>query len=694
MKKLTLFILLGAFIIKAAHSQSILPDPSFGTKGVVKTDFNLSKLGSMGRQILLQPDGSFFEVVESVDGLTVLAKISPDGQRDITYGTQGYSSPLDITQAVAAIQPDGKVVIAGSAEVRSHYTGPTGETDLKIARFNTDGSLDNSFNGDGILEKSIRSTDEAKKIIVRNDGKIIVFSMGDSHWFSVSAFLPDGSADNTFDGINYPIEGYTGAVLQDNNKIVLTDYSFSLSAAYTIRLNTNGTVDNSFVTTTLNGVGVQTLHLQPDGKILLGAYTENGAPSFFLERFMPNGSVDASFGNMGIVVTDFSGGGSIPLSIVPQNDGKILVSGYTITSGDFPLSVARYNSDGSLDNTFSGDGLAIISLGNGAYTEFLTALQNDNKFLVAYTDNNHFAVSRFNVNGSFDRTFNQRGSLNEGIIMGSTFFLASALQSDGKLVTAGYTYNGNNFDIALSRYNINGTLDLTFSGDGKQVTDIKSADDKGYAVVIQNNGKIIVAGSSISRYNPDGTLDKSYGKNGIIASADWKSAVIQADGKLVVAGSSISRFNTDGTIDNSFGNNGVIAGGNWYAVAVQANGKIVVAGGINNFEIARYNSNGTPDNSFSNDGFESTHIYEDPNADDIYYAGHARAVAIQADGKIVTAGDWHYSYRNTTSYFALVRYNTDGTLDNSFGQDGTLRSIYGYATSLVLQPDGKIIAGG
>lgn len=694
-----LYLLLTVFFgcLNFTFAQPGTLDPAFGNKGIVKTDFSLSKLNSRGSQVLIQPDGSLLELVESIDGLTVLVKILPDGSRDLNYGTNGYSGPLAITSAVASMQTDGKVIVAGSSDVISYSSTPYYQRDLNVARFNTNGSLDSSFDEDGRLTTSFGIDDIAKSITIQDNGNIIVISVSDEHLLSLSAFNTVGTPDITYNGngrLSYSIEGYQGAVIQNDGKIVMADYSFSLGGSYIFRLNTDGTIDGTFNSTTFSDVGIQTISLQHDGKVLIAGYTQIGSPSFFLERFNSDGSADDAFGTDGIVTTDFSSGGSVPTSVTIGNNGKIVLTGYTLASGKFIYTIARYDTDGNLDKTLSGDGIQITPLGDDATTMYLTSAQSNEKFLVAYTDNNNFAVTRFNSNGSFDDTFGGHGMLNEGIVMGSTLYLASALQPDGKLVTAGYTFNGKNNDFALARYNTDGSLDATFSNDGKQVTDVMKANDTAYAVLIQNNGKIIVAGSAIARYRSDGSKDVSFGHNGIITSGNWKSAALQSDGKLVVAGSGIARFNTDGSPDLSFGNNGIVSGGHWYAIAMQADDKVVVAGGVLDFEIARFNTDGSSDNSFSEDGFESTHIYENPGAEENLYIGYARAVVIQGDGKIVLAGDWHNNYRGYTSYFGLARYNPDGSLDDSFGQDGKLLSIRGYATSLVLQQDGKIIAGG
>ncbi len=226
-----------------------------------------------------------------------------------------------------------------------------------------------------------------------------------------------------------------------------------------------------------------------------------------------------------------------------------------------------------------------------------------------------------------------------------------AIQPNGKIVVAGQAYNPNtgNTDFALARYNSNGSLDNSFDGDGKLTTDFFGSDDYASSLAIQPNGKIVVAGQT---YNPN-TFNSDF---------------------------ALARYNSNGTLDNSFDGDGKLTGfylaGNtkFTAIALQTDGKIVVAGqaynpntGNYDFALARYNSNGSLDNSFDGDGKLTT----DFNG----YDDYATSLAIQTNGKIVVAGQAH---NNNTGYsdFALARYNSNGTLDNSFDGDGKLTTDF------------------
>lgn len=319
-------------------------------------------------------------------------------------------------------------------------------------------------------------------------------------------------------------------------------------------------------------------------------------------------------------------------------------------------------------------------------------------------------------NGSLDLSFGNGGSMTTSII-NKDYANSVALQSDGKIVVGGHISLGFNSDFALVRYTINGTLDTTFGNNGIVITDIDST-DFGKSVAIQTDGKIIMAGVNnnekfiLIRYNTDGTVDTTFGISGKVItnitgtnSFSSMSMLIQIDGKIVIASTIDSvnndnfiliRYNSNGTFDNTFGIGGIQTTdiGSLYesalSVAIQTDGKIVVCGktqigGYYDFAILRYNSNGILDNSFGLGGIITTSL----GITDV-----ATSLAIQNDNKIVVGG---YTYNGVDNNFALVRYNTDGTLDTNFGNGGitiTANDSADYAFSVKILSDGKIILAG
>jgi uncharacterized delta-60 repeat protein len=299
-----------------------------------------------------------------------------------------------------------------------------------------------------------------------------------------------------------------------------------------------------------------------------------------------------------------------------------------------------------------------------------------------------------------------------------------AVQTDGKIVVAGYATVGPAAQIAMVRYNVDGSLDKSFNGTGKVITAVGDGDCKAEGLALQSDGKIVVAGYSfkpsgkdraeftVLRYNPDGTLDSGFGESGKVTSEiggssdSAKSVALQDDGKIVVAGDTlapgnndfaVARYNANGSLDTSFNGTGKATADfsqidYGRSVAVQGDGKIVVAGDAERgdhrtFAVARFNANGTPDISFNKTGKVTTDFGGGK--------AEARGVAVQSDGKIVVAG---LASPDGTEKFALVRYNLDGTLDTSFGGTGKVLTLVGIsssnATAMALQGDGKIVVVG
>ena len=445
--------------------------------------------------------------------------------------------------------------------------------------------------------------------------------------------------------------------------------------------------------------------IQPDGKIVLIGYTQD---DISLARFNPDGSLDTTFNGDGKVTTLVTLNSERANSGALQADGKIVVGGYaTGTTKDF--FILRYNTNGTLDTTFDGDGMVIIPvLGNDEI--FDIAVQPDGKILAVGSADNQSAVVRYNSNGTPDITFDGDGIVTTAYPSGSGSALSLAIQSDGKIVTAGGASDSN---FALIRYNTNGSLDTSFDGDGHVSTSIGSL-DYARSVVIQPDGKIVAAGTSdsnfaLARYNTDGSLDTSFDTDGRVTTAAFifvtdgiVAVALQSDGKIVAAGYSgntqsnnpdfaLARYNTDGSLDTSFDGDGTVtteigtSGEQTTSVMVQPDGKIVAAGWsrlpTDDFAMVRYNTNGSLDTSFDGDGKVKT---------DVGHSGVSGTdVIVQADGKIVTLA--------ALSIFAtgIARYNADGTIDASFGSGGRIAITFngdGVApVELLLQPDQKIV---
>ena len=211
------------------------------------------------------------------------------------------------------------------------------------------------------------------------------------------------------------------------------------------------------------------------------------------------GDLDLSFSGTGKVITAVTESHDLGASVLVQDNGKIVVAGVSIAYGGM-FALVRYNPDGTLDTSFNGTGK--VTTPANSFDGGSAALQKDGKVVVAGTSyaitGDDFAVIRYNPDGTLDTTFNGTGKVTTAVASGNGTDSASALalQSDGRILVAGKSSVGGHFDFALVRYNSDGSLDTTFNGTGIVTTDLGSDDEGAADLVIQNDGKIVVAGSS------------------------------------------------------------------------------------------------------------------------------------------------------------------------------------------------------
>jgi uncharacterized delta-60 repeat protein len=422
------------------------------------------------------------EALASPDSDAEVVVLGPaPGDLDTSFGGDGkvltdFGSDSSGTAHAIALQPDGKIVVAGGG---SHGSG---NSDFALARYLPNGTLDASFGSNGTVLTDFLY-DSAYALVLQSDGKIVVAGDScDNNWegcdFALARYLPNGTLDPSF----------------GSNGKVLTDFG---SGSYDV---------------------AHALALQPDGKIVVaGGSVASGNSDFALARYLPNGTLDASFGSNGKVLTNFGSDSSDSDSanaLVLQSDGKIVVAGYVYAylSSDFALvALARYLPNGTLDASFGSNGKVLTDSSGKAHA---IALQPDGKIVVAgerliIADEDHylsdFALARYLPNGTLDASFGSNGKVLTDF--GSEAF-AIALQPDGKIVVAGYSGG----DFALARYGPNGTLDPTFGGDGKVLTDFGSGSfDLAYALALQpRDGRLVVAGFSNDYNGADGVALARY----------------------------------------------------------------------------------------------------------------------------------------------------------------------------------------
>jgi uncharacterized delta-60 repeat protein len=390
---------------------------------------------------------------------------------------------------------------------------------------------------------------------------------------------------------------------------------------------------------TSNDYGYYVL-IQNDGKIIIIGSISIGSDYYFgLARFNINGTIDTSFSSDGKVITPFGGLFAMAYSGALQSNGKIIAVGETGSSAQHV--VVRYLTNGTLDNTFGTGGKYI----GGGGQLFSTAVQSDKKIIGAGQSGMNFSLLRLDTTGILDNTFGTSGEVITNFPGAYTGIQSIVLQPDQKIVASGAYYDFTYNKFALARYNTNGTLDTTFGTDGKVVTAVGNSLDRANALAIQNDGKILVTGSSrYSTYDQFATI----------------------------------RYNSNGTIDNSFGTNGIVKtritnNDQAYAIILQNDGKILVTGYATDtntfvdyaFVTVRYNTNGTLDNSFGSSGKVLTMIGNSGN--------NARSIALQSDGKIIVAGNSNYG---TNVDFTAVRYYNNPLLINESVINNDLISVY------------------
>jgi uncharacterized delta-60 repeat protein len=282
------------------------------------------------------------------------------------------------------------------------------------------------------------------------------------------------------------------------------------------------------------------------------------------------GDLDTTFSG-GIVTLDFNGSFDEASSVVVQPDGKLVVAGSAFNGSNFDFALTRYNSDGTLDTSFGSGGKVITPIGSNADTAYSVVMQPDGKLVVAGSafngSNFDFALTRYSSDGTLDTSFGSGGRVITAIGSGNDEGYSVVVQPDGKLVVAGSTFNGSNFDFALTRYNANGTLDTSFGSGGRVMTAIGSGDDEGYSVVMQPDGKIVVVGQANDNFAIVRYLGDSPVPPVIIAIADDSATPgdgITNDNTLTINGTAVANSTVEvfqnGT---SIGVTTANATGNW-----------------------------------------------------------------------------------------------------------------------------------
>jgi uncharacterized delta-60 repeat protein len=578
------------------------------TDGTYDTSFNTSIGAATGiiYDIAMQTDGkiiivgSFTKYNNNI--VNRIARILPDGSFDNSFLT-GSGSPLNITSV--RVLPNNKILIAGN------FATFNGIAVNKIARLNTDGTIDSSFNiGTGF-------NDNVNAIEVQSDGKIIL-------------------------GGNF------------------TTYN-EVTANRIIRLNEDGTQDNTFQSGTgINSGAVQTIKIDSSGNIMVGGSFTGNYNSIDVNRvFFLNSN--------GIMNTDFDlGSGPASASVLAlanDTEGSWYIGGsFSVFDGLNQGRLAKVNSTGEHD-------IAYLSAGVGFDNSVLDILPLQNKKAIVVGNFNKFngnpasKIVRLLEDGSSDITFNTEKAGANNLVK------TAVLQLDDKIILGGNFTKYNDVSCnRIVRILSDGSIDNTFNigtGFNSQV----------YAMAMQSDGKIIAAGNFINyngsaagrivRLLQDGSKDISFNV-GVGFDAIVEAVLIQPDGKILLGGrfntfngnafSKLIRLNSDGSIDSSF-NIGLGFDKNIYAIALQSDQKIILGGSFSTFKgisqkrILRLNLNGSLDTTFdSGTGFSN---------------GDVRSILVQPDDRILVGGTFSGTYKSNPS-LRLIRLQKTGNYDPSF----------------------------
>jgi uncharacterized delta-60 repeat protein len=631
------------------------------------------------RTLAVQPDGKmviggYFATVRGAFRFHI-ARLNTDGTVDASFdpGT-GFDYRASVSGVVECVklQSDGKVLIGGSFNTFNGLNRPD------LVRLNPNGTYDATFNP-AVLKLNVYD------ILVQSDGKIVTGSLG-----GMVRYTSTGANDATFsvtldDSVN-------SIVLQSDGKYVISG-SFStvngVARSGIARLNSNGTLDSTFVPG--SGLGGGVVKLQSDGKILVAGYfgTLYGKPQAGLFRLNPDGSVDTTFAPSISVPYPGDPASVIVRTIALQTNGSIIIGGhFTYINGTNRNNIARLMPDGNVDPTFDpgkgfvGGGDDVLDMSLQANGQIVAG-----GFFTSFNDVSRLHLARVNSDGSLDSTLVPTDGIDGRV---NDF----QLQPDGKMIVGGdFTEIQGTARNCLARLNADGSLDNTYDiGSGaEKVGDLPRV----ATVAVQLDGKSLVGGSfstfgslprnNIVRLNSDGSVDQTF-LNAMNGATDpftinpvyINRIALQADGKALVSGS-FKRFNeTDrnGFVRLNF-DGSVDTSFDVGNALSQCDAIIPQADGkilIGGSSIKRLNSDGTVDGTFSMpSGFSG------------------KLAAQQSDGKLIVLGN--IAGFNLTNNFYVFRLNPDGSLDNSFsygtGCDGNF-----YLSGALVQPDGKIIVSG
>ena len=574
-------------------------DATFGDGGRSALDFGVY-------DVAIQADGRIVAIGASAGALLArdwkVARLMPDGSIDTSFGNQGRISldwygSSDEAKSIA-LGASGNIIVGGLA----HKPGLG--TAFALAIFDGQGQL-----LEWRIDKFFTDTaDICNQVLVQPDGKIICAGLArnfNGAVMAIARYEPDLSGDDTFgtDGMAVvaysegPAEAQT-AMLMPNGQIQLggfvndsDDYALAL-----VRLTASGALDTGFgsdgrVLTHLAGSDTESINgLFLDGTRILASVQSDSLDDFVVAAFTLSGALDSSFGTSGVTTVDFHG--RIDRSrAIAGHQGRVLVAGAAqgpVRSGTDDLALARLTSSGALDTSFGDNGRARHGLVGPVSVWIADAVVRDDGGVLAVGEvgmtfrAKEFLLAAFNADGSPDMGFGNEGSQTVDFDNGEDEAFAVALLADGRFLVGGAVRpDGGTKDFGVARFLADGSLDTSFGNSGWVVMDLDGDNDAVRDLIVQPDGKIVVAGDGrfpshgyttdfvVVRLNADGSVDTGFGSNGVVRHSvnnyDWVSAVaLLASGEIIVGGPASSgeflfmRFTASGSLDAGFGTGGVV----------------------------------------------------------------------------------------------------------------------------------------
>lgn len=556
-----------------------------------------------------------------------MERMLANGTKDLGFGTDGdgvirrYISESRFAMADGITMTDGNLLFVLEAQNGA-------DNDLMTYKVQPDGAAVAAYGTNGLLSlATLMGTKKVHRSTMLNDGSVMLTgtlirgSESEIFTLKIGAAAQDygygifGTSTLGVSGVpeigGQTLENADGSLWVVGHAPLATSNNNALNI---YKLVANGNPDNSFgnagllqVNKTRSTTEAQAMAIQPDGKIIAAGFAfRSQKRGLILSRFLNNGAPDLTFGNQGFIHMEI-GTQDDANAIKVEPDGKILVIGNTFNSSSQASPyIARFNGNGTPDNTFGTNGVVVTHSGSGLNARAVVVMP-DGKILLGINQFGTVRILRLFPDGTADIGFGTNGEVTPGFGMDNQFLETIRLQPDGKILVGGTARQGMNSFFAVARLMPDGVADLSFNATGVRTVAPYGTTNNGLFMSLQSDGKIVIGGSSsvpggnhfsVARLLADGTTDTGFGDNGAnyIALGTFSQAaksIVMSDGRIVLAGLSfgggkmglaMACFNSDGSIYTGFGTNGGYTNyndGEFKAIAEQpVTNKILAAGRI------------------------------------------------------------------------------------------------------------------